>query len=386
MTAAPRPSSSVITDAGLPDALRGHYVARRTRARDGPAFPESSMNRPSRTRSLLPLSAAALSLLLAACGGGGGGGTSATGLSAADAQATSANAIQGGDASSTSLDNVYDMTLAITSASAGAMSTSFRSGAQSAAPGTADGASPQATSATSATVPCVGGGTATITISGGTLLTQLNGQFDPGEHYELAFAQCGGSLGLMHLDGSVAMDILSVGTGTPAVTSAALTMTALKATIGLATTTLDGHATLDRSVDVNGLVTTATSHVTASSFSMATTWNQRSGSFTVTNLDATHVTTWTGGILSGSTLAGHHTLSGTANGRTIDETVSLTGEVAFDAAGNPVSGAWTSVRPDATVTTTVANGVAVVTVDDGNDGTIDHTWTITVATLMASAG
>jgi hypothetical protein len=44
------------------------------------------------------------------------------------------------------------------------------------------------------------------------------------------------------------------------------------------------------------------------------------------------------------------------------------------------------VRPDATIATTVANGIVVMTVDDGNDGTIDHTWTFTTAQLDAAAG
>ena len=57
-----------------------------------------------------------------------------------------------------------------------------------------------------------------------------------------------------------------------------------------------------------------------------------------------------------------------------------------DATGALVSGAWTVVRPHATIVTTVANGTVVLTVDDGNDGTIDHTWTFTAAQLNAAAG
>jgi hypothetical protein len=34
----------------------------------------------------------------------------------------------------------------------------------------------------------------------------------------------------------------------------------------------------------------------------------------------------------------------------------------------------------------VANGLVVITVDDGNDGTIDHTWTFPSAQLAGSAG
>jgi hypothetical protein len=67
-------------------------------------------------------------------------------------------------------------------------------------------------------------------------------------------------------------------------------------------------------------------------------------------------------------------------------TVATTGNVDYDANGALVSGAWTVVRPKATVATTIANGMVVLTVDDGNDGTIDHTWTFPLAQLTASAG
>ena len=58
----------------------------------------------------------------------------------------------------------------------------------------------------------------------------------------------------------------------------------------------------------------------------------------------------------------------------------------YDASGALVSGAWTVARPNATIATTVANGIVVMTVDDGSDGTIDHTWTFTTAQLNAAAG
>jgi hypothetical protein len=50
------------------------------------------------------------------------------------------------------------------------------------------------------------------------------------------------------------------------------------------------------------------------------------------------------------------------------------------------TGAWTVVRPDATIATTVANGTVIITVDDGNNGSIDHTWTFPTSQLDAAAG
>jgi hypothetical protein len=80
------------------------------------------------------------------------------------------------------------------------------------------------------------------------------------------------------------------------------------------------------------------------------------------------------------------TLAGSADGRTLSLTFATAGNVTHGANGTLVSGAWTVVRPDATIATTVANGLVVMTTDDGSDGTIDHTWTFTTAQLEAAAG
>jgi hypothetical protein len=66
--------------------------------------------------------------------------------------------------------------------------------------------------------------------------------------------------------------------------------------------------------------------------------------------------------------------------------MSTTGDLNYDATGALLSGAWTVVRPSATIATTVANGTVVITVDDGSNGTIDHTWTFPLTSLEAAAG
>jgi hypothetical protein len=323
------------------------------------------------------LALAASTALLAGCGGGGSSdGPTATTLSETDARAASATGLQGGDQGVSSIASVFDTTQLLVSANASAMAATARAASASALD----------TGSVSATVACAGGGSATLTISGGTPLTQLNGQFDAGEHYTLSFSQCSGPLGVVHLDGQVDMDIVSVSGDSPTVTTASLTLTGLQASAGNASVTLDGQATLVRSVTTDGNTSTASSEVTAASLSMATAWNGRTGSFTVTDLDVTRTATFVAGLETGSTVSGHHHLQGTAGGETFDIAVSTTGGVTYDALGNPVSGTWTTVRPDATIVTTVADGVVTITVDDGSDGTIDSTWTMTVPTLMASAG
>jgi len=172
----------------------------------------------------------------------------------------------------------------------------------------------------------------------------------------------------------------------PASVAVDLTVTHLVLRLPAGQATLDGTATLSRSVATSGDSTTTTSHVTVPSATLATAFNARSGSFTLTGLDATRSVSAVAGVVTASRYDGHHTLSGTAWGRSFSMAVSTTGDVNYDAGGALVSGAWTVVRPKVTVAATLANGLVVLTVDDGNDGTIDHTWTFPAAQLAASAG
>ena len=324
--------------------------------------------------------ALACGLLLAACGGGGGDAPStgtATPLSQPDATADSANSSQTGTDVAASLDTVYDTTAVLAQATAvPATAPSDRMHAQAAGAPIAN-----------ATVNCAGGGTATLTISGGTLASQLDGQLDAGEHYSVAYAHCTGAAGYAQLDGGVEMDVVSVAdTSTPATTAVNLAITHLTLTLPSGNAVLDGSATLSRTTAVAGGVTTTTSHASVPSATLATDFNARSGSFTLSDLDATRTVQSVAGVMTASQYSGHHALSGTANGRTFSMSVATTGNVSCDATGALVSGQWTVMRPHATIVTVVANGTVVLTVDDGNDGTIDHTWTFSRAQLDATAG
>jgi hypothetical protein len=240
---------------------------------------------------------------------------------------------------------------------------------------------------TDVSVACAGGGTATLTITGGTAASELNGRLDAGEHYSVTYAQCTGQAGYAQLNGSVEMDVTSADPATsPSTVAVALTVTNLALSLPAGSATLNGTATVSRSVVANGGGATTTSHVTVPSATLATAFNARSGTFTLSGLDATRTLTSVAGVVTASQYAGHHTLSGNADGRSFSMTVATTGNVGYDASGALVSGAWTVVRPHATIATTVANGTVVMTVDDGNDGTIDHTWTFTAAQLAAAAG
>jgi hypothetical protein len=341
--------------------------------------------RPSKfpLQGLAAAAALACGALLTACGGGSDAAPppTSTPLSQPDATADAANSASTGDDTASALDAVIDTTSAIALATAtGSSATSDRGHAMSAGASAASGVA-------NVTVDCAGGGTATLSITGGTAASELNGQLDAGEHYSVAYAQCTGQAGFAQLNGNVEMDVVSADhTTSPASVAVNVTVTGLTLSLPAGSATLAGSASVSRSVASSGGSTTTTSHVTVPSATLATAFNARSGSFTLSDLDATRTVTAVAGVTTASQYDGHHTLSGTADGRTFSMTVATTGNVSYDAGGALVAGAWTVVRPHATIATTVANGMVVITVDDGNDGTIDHTWTFPAAQLDAAAG
>lgn len=336
-------------------------------------------------RHRLALVALASCALLAACGGGGGDdkGDPVTPLSQSDATADAANASSTGSDTAAALDTLVDTATALAPVlAATAAASPERARVESARPET----TPAAPSI-SGTVACPGGGTATMTVIGGSLELLRNGQLDLGEDYKVTYAQCSGGAGLAKLDGSVEMVVTAADrASSPSSVAVNLTVTHLVLSLPAGDATLAGSATLSRSVATTGGTTTTTSHVSVPSATLATAFNSRTGSFTLSDLDATRVVTSVDGVTTASQYNGHHTLAGTAWGRTFSMTVATTGNVDRDANGTLVSGAWTVVRPHATVATTIANGLAVITVDDGNDGTIDHSWTFPAAQLAAAAG
>jgi hypothetical protein len=319
--------------------------------------------------------------LLTACGGGGGSDSSTTtppaSLSQPDATADAANATATGADTASGMDTVIDTTSSLGIAVKQPQSvTSDRVRALS-----ADSA------LTNITVDCAGGGTATLSITGGTAPVELDGQLDAGEHYTVTYAQCTGHAGYAQLNGSVEMDVVSADQSTsPSSLAVNLTVTGLALTLPSGTATLNGTAVVLRSVVTADGTTTTTSNLTVPSATLTTAFNSRSGSFTLSDLSATRTVTSIAGVATASQYSGHHTLSGTANGRTFSMMVATDGNVGYDATGALVSGQWTVVRPAATIVAVVANGTVVITVDDGNDGTIDHTWTFPTAQLNAAVG
>lgn len=356
-------------------------------------------SRPPRPSHFLPSIAAAVAagLLVAACGGGGGGGEGtpaaapgpapapapAPAVSRADASADAANGADSGTAAADTVGSIVDSTQALI-ASVAVASPSVA--VQSVGSGRA---SPQdgTTVVRDVDITCASGGTATITITGTSVATAHNGVFDAGESYSVVYTHCKGGLGLATLDGTVTLTVDSVSADAAPVTALTVTASPLTVTVPQGSAVFNGTAHLSRSSTTAGGTTTTTSTITADSLSLATNYNARSGSFTVAGLSGTRVVTSdASGTATGSTYEGHHTLSGTANGRSISTTVATTAALTFDGSGNLTGGAWTVTRSDARIAAALAAGVVTLTLDQGNDGSIDDTWTLTPAALEAAGG
>ena len=332
------------------------------------------------TPRAIPMAAALLAAAaLAACGGGGSdGGGSSSGASIDDATATAYSANSAYVAS--------DATDAADSALMTAQAVIGLSAASAGASTDKNAAALQAQAA--ATYDCPGGGTATVSITGGNPARWTNGQLDTGEVYQITFAACQGALGWRSIDGAYALTV-DAATGSNANGTLALTTQATDLTVASARggATLNGGASrsLTVSTDANGTVHWS-GHYVASNWTLATHYNQRSSTFTLSAVDISRDATVVGGALQSATISGGYTLSATLPRGAFSYTVATTSPVVFSADGVPTSGGWTITLADALIAVSIANNAATWTLDKGKDGTIDRTIVIPLPQLQGSAG
>lgn len=347
----------------------------------------------------LPAVAAAIAsgFLLAACGGGGGGDSGtpsgtpspspspgpgpAPAIARADATADAGNGLAAGVASAAMVDDVYDTTLKLAGSISGATPPPAAASTRVRALGDVH---PQVISTTDVDLVCAGGGKATITITGGTDASEHNSIFDANEVYDVTFTGCVGHAGLDALDGVIHMTIDSVANGT---TSATMTATNLVVAGGVAT--YNGTATIARTSASTATGTTQTSTIGATGLTLAGAYNGHNDTFTVGSLSGTRVTTWDATPApTGWTWSGSDAVSGSAAGtRTFSTTTATTTAVAYGADGTATAGAWTVTRGDNAKITATINGSSVdLTVDDTGDGTVDDSWTDTLANVDAAIG
>ena len=325
------------------------------------------------TPSLIACAAAAA--MLTACGGGGSDSSAdAAAIDDATATAYAANATQiASDASSatdTAVETAQTMIGLAAVASAGD-----------------DRATALAVPAATTTQSCPGGGTATLSITGGTPASVINGKLDAGEVYAVAFAACKDVTGASTLNGSMAMTVLAASGDTSNGTlGLSLTFTDLSAALGQGSASLNGSVSRTVTVSTDASGVHLASHFVATGLTLATHYNTRNSSFTLSATDIQRSVTLVGGLPQSSTINGTHTLSATLPNGAFSYTVATIGSTSYSASGLPVSGGWTITLPQNLIGVAVANGQATITIDKGKDGTIDRTIIVPVPTLVANAG
>ena len=310
---------------------------------------------------------------LAACGGGGSSTRDDTGepLGVDTATGYSANATLASGDAGTVLDTGVLAAQSVVATQA----------TVAAAHESAQGAS--ALAVTNVTVDCAGGGSAVLSITGGTAGSLLNGRLDAGEVYTLTFMDCSGAAGAAAVNGSLTMTVVAADANTLSITTEAV---ALSAALPRGSVTLNGSTARTVSSTTSGAITQLTSHFTSESLGLTTHYNGRTADFSLSAVDITRQATLVDGVLQGSSINGTHTMGLTLPNGSARYTVATQGSATYGPTGLPVGGTWTITLPHAAVGLAIANALATITIDQGKDGTIDRSITVPVSRLASDAG
>lgn len=314
--------------------------------------------------------AAACAAALTACGGGGSDDTAAN-LTSDTAQGYAADATTMPVSAATGAE-----------AAVGALEAALGSSTTSAA-GRAEAQAltlPQATG----TAQCLRGGSVAWTVTGGALLG--NGRLDAGESYTVTYDGCVTGDNGPTVDGSLTLAVAARGNGELDFTVSAST---LSFTQGGLQYVLDGSWREQRSsvtTPVGG--TQITSQLTSTGLSLDTTIGPRRASYTLRTLAWTVVRTWdANGLLVARSHEGTLELAASTPRRPdASLAISTNGATTVDSDGFVSAGSFTIRTGRDTLTSTHANGTVTITLDRGNDGTIDRSWTITRQVYVDSAG
>ncbi len=319
-------------------------------------------------------------VLLCACGGGGSADSVVPSLTAttstAEATSDAANATYVSSSAETAIDATVITAQSVVSIQAG-------SGPITITPAALNDPRAQVSAVTSVPVTCAGGGTATITISGGTVGSLVNGRFDAGEVYTIVFAACRNASAAASVSGTIGVNVLAASGND---FTLALTATDLAVALPIGVVTLNGNATVVETSTTSGASLARINHLTSASIDVTTQFNGRTDRFTLTSVDLTRVANYVSSVLQSSTFTGTHASTATVAGVTFSYAVSAQTGATYSATGVPTTGNWAITLPRALLTLTISGGVATIAVDEGNNGSVDRSFNVPIATLQANAG
>ncbi len=324
-------------------------------------------------RPLMPALAAAL--LLAACGGGDDGGEE---LATDVAQGYAADAVTMSVAGTTAVDASADV---LESAVAAAPATAQREQLLAAQAGPA--------ASTSLTAACPTGGSVSWTVTGDAA-TIGNGQLDAGETFAVVYNACG-TAGGGSIDGSATITVTARSASLLAFTHAtnALTQTTTNGTF-----VHSGSVSVSRSEAALGgggreVTRRVTSPGVTLQSSIGTVSGTRVATYQLNALDWSVTRTY--GSSNELTARSHQgSVSITASTpRRPSATLDITaqGTLTLDGAGVAAAeGSFTVVSGRHKIRCLYGAGIATLTLDLGNDGTVDRTWVVTLTRLVGDAG
>lgn len=232
-----------------------------------------------------------------------------------------------------------------------------------------------------ATVACAGGGTAHFSVSGSGV-SLLNGMLDAGERYSMLFDNCRVSAGAETLSGLMSIDVIS---------ASANEMTLQTSTQGIVVTrpqrtlTLNGSSTISQSTVTNGTTVTTTNRWVSPQIALTSLHNANLSSLSFSNVDLTTTSTTVNGVLTGSTSSGTLTITVAWPGNSWSATIATQGTASYDVNGVATQGSWLMTLPHDRIGLTVAAGLATVVLDNGANGSIEHTFFFSVLALIAAA-
>ena len=309
--------------------------------------------------------------LLAACGGGGGSASDGS-MSASDAQGYAADAATMPVSAATAVES-----------SVGTLENAL---AVSAAAGTSEHALSAQTQALTGTVACLGGGTIAWSVSGSTPALEANGQFDTGEVYAVTFTQCGSPDGDAVLDGSVT---LTVNQRTATSVDLTHTTSALTLTTSVGQWVVNGSTRASRAwTGTSGGGTQVSSQLSSSGVSLSSTIGSWQASYALKSIDWTVVRSYdASGQLSARSHQGTLAIDASTRRRpNASLQITTNGALTIGSDGLAAAGSFSVVDAHDTIACTYGNGTLTLTLDLGNDGTIDRSWTVTRTDFDGSAG
>jgi len=233
-----------------------------------------------------------------------------------------------------------------------------------------------------ATIDCGGGGTARFTAGGGSGLSLLNGLLDAGERYSMLFDNCRVSAGAESLSGLMSIDVIS---------ASANEMTLQTSTQGIVvarpqrTLTLNGSSTISQASVTNGNTVVTTNRWVSPQIALTSLHDGRLSSLSFSNVDLTTTSTTVNGVPAGSTSSGTLTITVAWPGISWSATISTQGTASYDVNGVATQGSWLMTLPHDRIGLVVGAGLATVTLDNGANGSIEHTFFFGVLALIAAA-